>query len=1458
MLDRIIRFSIQNKLVIGMLTLALIAWGSYAVQQLPIDAVPDITNNQVQIITSAPSQSAQDIERLVTMPIEQSIATIPGIEEVRSFSRFGLSVVTVVFHDDIDVYKARQQVGERLIIAEREIPAGVGTPELAPVTTGLGEIYQYTIHPKPGFETKYDAMSLRTIQDWIVRRQLLGVQGVADVSSFGGLLKQYEIAIDPNKLKSMNISIADIFDALEKNNQNTGGSYIDKKPYAWYIRSEGLITGSSDIENIVVKNMSNGAPLLIHHIAEVKIGHATSYGALTFNDQGEAVGAVVMMLKGENSSAVINNIKDRMKQIEMNLPEGVMIEAFLDRGKLIDNSIGTVVTNLLEGALIVIFILVVFLGDFRAGIIVASVIPLSMLFAISLMHAFGVSGNLMSLGAIDFGLIVDGAVIIVEATLHHLVFKNRGKKLSQQEMNLEVYHSASKIRKSAAFGELIILIVYLPILALAGVEGKMFKPMAQTVSFAILGAFLLSITYVPMMSTLLLKKTISAKATFSDRIMHFFHSIYKPAINLCLRKPKITIAASLLLLLMSLFVFNGLGAEFLPSLDEGDFAVETRVMTGSSLSETVDAATKSSKLLLNRFPDEIKMVVGKIGSGEIPTDPMPIEACDLMIIMKDKEAWTKTKDKEELTSLMSEALSEIPGVAYGFQQPIQMRFNELMTGARQDVVIKVYGDNLNTLSRYASEIGKLAATIDGAEDIYVEEITGSKQILVRYKRDELARFGINIEDVNQAINAGFAGQEAGFVYEEEKRFSLVLRLEEESRKGIEDIRNLFIPTPNGNIIMVSQVADVDFDNEAPIQIQRDDTRRRISVGFNVRGRDVENVVKEIKSTIEEKVIFESGYFPTYGGTFKNLQEARGRLSIAVPISLLLIFVLLFLTFNSVKQSLLIYSAIPLSAIGGILALWMRGMPFSISAGIGFIALFGVAVLNGIVLMAEFNRLKKEDGIEDAEERIRLGTKTRLRPVVMTAAVASLGFLPMALSQGSGAEVQKPLATVVIGGLITATLLTLLVLPSIYLLSEKKSNNLNKTKSMKSIFILLLLGCLSVSVSAQTQAVSLDSALIIAQKNNKHLQASALRPAYYDYQRKAATELPKTEFNLMYGQYNGYYKKDNNLSITQAIPFPGTFVAKVSLAESQKQGAVFQMAADYNELNWQIKQVFYQLSFLQLLNKDLIEQDTIHSRLLRAMNLRYSSGDISQLEKTSTEMRLNEIRGRQNKNQMAIYGLQIQLQTLLGVSSPIVIDTSNALIRPFQLLSDTSLVSKNPQLQYLKQQIEIAEHEKKLMNQSALPEFRLGYFTQTLYNVPLDPQGINLASSSDRFQGIQVGIAIPIWFYPQMQESKAAQQEITIAKLEYENQENTWQGLYSMATNQYILSKNSLNYYTQKALPNAILIQSQSDLAYQKGDISYAQHVLNLEQAASIKENYFSSINNYNQSVIYLEYLTAKK
>lgn len=1030
MFQRIIQFSIKNKLAVGVFTLALIVWGIWSLTQLPFDSTPDITNNQVQVITQAPSLGAQEVEQFITTPVEMALANIPKVKERRSISRSGLSVITLVFDDNADTYWAREQVNQMLKEAEEQLPQGKASVNLGPIATGLGEIYHYTIRPKKGYEDKYTLTDLRTMQDWIVRKQLSGTPGVAEVSGWGGFVKQYEVAVDADRLNSFGLTVNDIYSALENGNENTGGSYIEKNSNQYFIRGIGLVKSLDDISKIPVKTV-NGSPVLIRDVANVQYGSATRYGAVTRNGEGEVVAGISLMLKGENFQEVIRNVKEGMAQIQKSLPEGVVIEPFIDRTQLVDRVTDTITRNLVEGFLIVVFILVLFLGNFRAGVVVASVIPLAMLFAFGMMKLFGVSGNLMSLGAIDFGLIVDGAVIIVEAVCHHIAIsttKYHGARLTQAQMDEEVYYSASRIRNSAAFGEIIIMMVYLPLLTLGGIEGKMFRPMALTIFFAILGAFILSLTYVPAASALFLSKKSVHKRNFSDRLIAKLQQWYRPVLNFALNWSKTLIAVMVILFGISVWIFTRMGGEFIPNLEEGDFAAEISMAQGTSLSQMVKATTLAEKIIKEQFP-EVKQAVTRIGSSEIPTDPMPMERADMLISLKPKSEWISAKTKDELMEKMEEALSIIPGMEVEMSQPIQMRNNELITGIKQDVAIKIYGDDLDKLEASAKKIANLIKNVKGVSEPFVEEVQGLPQIQVKYNRDRLAQYGIPVSTANSILEAAFAGKSTGSVYEGDKSFDLVVRLDEKIRNDVSTLENLYLPLPDGGTVPLRQVADISFEG-APAQITHEDGQRRIFVGFNVRGRDVQSTVEEIQNILDNNLNLPSGYYYTYGGQFQNLKEATGRLSIALPLALIVILLLLYATLKNIPETLMVFSAIPLATIGGILALWMRGMPFSISAGVGFIALFGVAVLNGLVLIGQFNNLEKE-GVSNIRKRVIMGCEERLRPVIMTALVASFGFLPMALSHGDGAEVQRPLATVVIGGLVTATILTLLVMPAIY-------------------------------------------------------------------------------------------------------------------------------------------------------------------------------------------------------------------------------------------------------------------------------------------------------------------------------------------------------------------------------------------------------------------------------------------
>ncbi len=1452
MLSKIIDFSIRNKLLVGLFVLGMIGYGVYQAGKLPIDAVPDITNNQVQVITIAPSYGATDIERLVTFPVEQACNNIHGILEIRSFSRFGLSLVTIVFDDETDIYWARQQVAERIQLAKEKIPKGIGIPELGPITTGLGEIYQYVVRPAPGFEKRYDVTELRTIQDWIVRRQLLGVEGVAEVSSFGGKLKQYEVAVNPNQLKAYGLSLSDIYTALEKNNQNTGGSYIEKGNTVLYIRSEGLITNQSDIGQIPLKSTEAGTPLFIRDVAEVRISHATRYGALCYNNQGEVAGAVVMMLKGANSNQVIRNIKERIDKIKETLPEGIIIEPFLDRSKMVDNAIGTVEKNLLEGALIVVFILVIFLGNLRAGLLVASVIPLSMLFAIILMNVFGVSGNLMSLGALDFGLIVDGAVIIVEAVLHQLSHHKKFhhiRRLDQKTMDKEVGASAHRMMNSAVFGQVIILIVYLPIFTLQGIEGKMFKPMAQTVSFALIGAFVLSLTYIPMMSSLVISKKIRKEPTWSDKLMSKLENFYSRILAVVLKFPKLVIATVLILFAGSLFVLSRLGGEFIPSLEEGDFAVDTRVLTGSSLQTTIDQTQKTAKILLDRFP-EVEKVVTKIGSGEVPTDPMPMEASDMMVILKDKKEWVTAHTFNDLADTMGRALQDVPGITAGFQYPVQMRFNELMTGARQDVVCKIFGEDLDTLASLASKLGALVNKVKGSQDVYIETVTGIPQIVVNYKRPVLAQYNLHVEDVNQVLQAAFAGQVAGQVFEGERRFDLAVRLKTEKRRNLEDVQQLLVPTPAGTQVPLYILADVAI-KDGPNQIQREDAKRRIVVGFNVRSRDVQSVVNELQLVVDKNLRLPTGYYITYGGAFENLRQAKDRLSIAVPVSLLLIFFLLYFAFNSIKQGLLIYSAIPLSAIGGIFLLALRGLPFSISAGVGFIALFGVAVLNGIVLIAEFNRLRK-DGEQDVYQTVLKGTKVRLRPVLMTALVASLGFLPMALSKGAGAEVQRPLATVVIGGLLLATFLTLFVLPILYVLFEKPSKNKPMSKSMHVVSLLFVALSLPQWLTAQ-QKFTLQQAMDSAISRNLLLKQDRLKVDYHQQMLSTAVALPGSSIFLEAGQLNSAFI-DNKMGISQSFYAPGYYKKQKQLLQSEKKIAESQTGITELSVKKDVASLFYRLLVLEEREKLWMRSDSLLSAFEKRSRLRVNEGESSQLELSTASIQRGAAQVQLQNIRRDIKKYQTQLVFLLNLDELPIPVSSDFRYGAGQVQMDSALMAQHPWLQWGQDKQKQYQAMTGVEKSKLMPEFTLGYTNMSIRGIGADDK---FYDASKRFHTAQLGIAIPLFTAAQKARIRSSMIQARIAGEEMDYLEKKLRQDWNEAVQDYQVASAQLQYFQDSGIREAKQIEFTATRQLQQGEINFLDWVQLINQSIHLQQTYFDAVQQYNDAAIAIQFLTAK-
>lgn len=1458
MFDKIIRFSIRNKLVIGIFTLILVVWGGFSLSRLPIDAVPDITNNQVQVITQAPTLGAQEVEQYVTAPIELALANIADVIEKRSISRSGISVITIVFKDNVNVYWARQQVNERLQEAEANIPKGMGQPSLAPITTGLGEIYQYVLHAKKGYEKKYTAMDLRTLQDWVVRPQLAGTEGLAEVSGWGGYVKQYEIALDNERLNAQNITIPEIFAALEKNNENTGGSYIEQRSNMYFIRGLGQVKSLGDIEKIVIRSIK-GIPVLIRDVATVQYGSANRYGAVTRNGEGEVVAGVALMLKGENFSKVIANVRQRMKQIQHSLPEGVVIEPFIDRTELVDRAIGTVKRNLLEGAAIVVLVLVLLLGNFRAGLLVASVIPLAMLFAFGMMQAFGVSGNLMSLGAIDFGLIVDGAVIIVEAIIFRLtesrIFPGV-PRLTQAQMDEEVYGAASKIRSSAAFGEIIILIVYLPLFALVGIEGKMFRPMAETVAFAILGAFILSLTYVPMMSALVLTKNTTHTKNISDRIMKLLHRVYQPVLKFVLRCKIMVITSALVLFAISIAVFDRLGGEFIPTLEEGDLTVEISMMQGTSLSQVVETFGKAERILKEKFP-EVKQVVTRIGSAEIPTDPMPLEKGDMMVAMLPKEKWTSVRTKEEMIGEMEKALSVIPGINVEITQPMQMRFNELMTGIRQDVAIKIYGDDLDILTGEANKVAALIEKVKGVSEPFVEKVSGLPQITVEYHRDKMAQYGLSISEVNTILRTAFAGNVAGVVFEGEKRFDMVVRLQRDLRENIVNIENLYIPLPSGNRVPLNQVAGISF-KDAPAQVSREDGKRRIYVGFNVRGRDVESTVLEIEQILDKNLKLPPGYFTTYGGQFQNLKEAKQRLSMAVPAALLLILVLLYVTFRSIKQTLLIFTAIPLSAIGGVFALLIRGMPFSISAGVGFIALFGVSVLNGIVLIGYFNQLKQE-GITNIYHRVIKGTEVRLRPVIMTASVASLGFLPMALSGSAGAEVQKPLATVVIGGLVTATFLTLFVLPCLYLLFSGKEKN--STKVMRPVLsIVLLLGLFSLgaagSASAQTAPAGLSFYIDEALKNNWQIKTSALEVKQSQVLQRSSFDPGKTNLLLTQDPTSGG-NIDNSIGITQNFAFPGLYKNQKNVHRAQTTLLENAKTLTEVEIIKEVKLTYY--SYVYGLEKIKVLEflDSLYDDFSRKANVRQRTGETSNLEKLTAQNKYQEVLLRKREAIADLKVDELTMQQLINSDQPLTI-REDLLPLSYVETTDTAGREATPLIHYYQQGIRLADARVRLEKAKIWPELLVGY-NQQLVIKGFDPAKINRDyAPGTRMGGFQLGLALPLFAGAYKARIDAEKIGISVAASQLAAARLQLSTEWSKKYQEYLKLKQTVDYYRSSGLSLATEQIRVAQFAFGKGEIGYMEYIQNITLATDSRLNYLKTVNEYNKTVISLKYLRGDR
>jgi len=1441
MINKIIDFSINNKFIIGLLTLTIVAAGIWSMTQVPIDAVPDITNNQVQVITQAPNLGTEDIEQFVTYPVEVAMSNLPDVKEIRSISRFGLSVVTIVFDDAMGTYLPRQLVSEKLNEVKEEIPNGFGKPTMGPISSGLGEIYQYTLKVNPEYKDKYSITDLRTMQDWIIQRQMAMVEGVVEVNAIGGKIKQYEVAVDPNELKAIGITITDVFEALEANNQNTGGAYIEKNHQANFIRGEGLVRSLEDIKSITIKNLNN-IPITVGDIATVQYGAAIRYGAMTQDGDGEVVGGMVMMLNGANSNKVIKNVKTRIAQIEKSLPEGVTIEPLLDRSKLIAETTSTVSTNLIEGALIVIFVLIFLLGNWRGGLIVASTIPLSLLFAFILMNVFDVWANLMSLGAIDFGIIVDGAVIIVESTVFLIASQlYKKKKLTSKERDGIASSASKKMMNAAFFGQLIILIVFLPILALEGIEGKMFKPMALTFIFAMIGAMVLCLTYVPMMSALILRAPKSDKKSYGDKFVHWVERKYQPLLEKSLSKGKLIIGVSVVLFGIAVFTFSKMGGEFIPQLDEGDIAFHAILKPGSSLTETIETTTKVEQIIKAKFP-EVEKIVSKIGVAEIPTDPMPMDLADVFVILKPKSEWTTVSTKDELIEEIKKAVEIIPGVNYEFTQPIEMRFNELLEGVREDIAIKIYGEDINILSQKAEEITKIIAGTEGIGDMKAEATTGLPQMTITYNRSKLAQYGLQINTLNQIVQSAFAGGTAGVIFEGEKRFDLVVRLNSQNRTDISDVQNLYINLPSGTQIPLREVADISYKS-GPMQISRDNTNRRTYVGINVRGRDVKSLVNEIKEKLDANLELPSGYFIRYGGAFENLERASNRLQTVVPIALLLIFVLIYFALKSLPQTLMIYIAIPMATIGGVFALWLRDMPFSISAGVGFIVLFGVAVLNGLVMISGLNELKDE-GVTNLKDRIIEGTKRRIRPIMLTAFTDVLGFLPMAISSSAGAEVQRPLATVVIGGLLTSTLLTLFVLPILYHWVENKSFTFRPNKKVITvtamiafIFLLPFFGNAQ-EMNNSLSEISMDEAVKISKENYPSLKQRQLEIEKQQQLKGTAYDFGTTqiftggeEINNGTGIYTTVGIGQSNIDVFGIAPKRKLQEQRILLAKK-----TFQLSK--LELELEVKKAWSKAFQSKQKFKLYAALDSIYTNFEKAVELNYEVEAISKLEYSAAKNQALQI---QNKFSQAKSDYLIALQQLnLWLVSEEIYSVSDELDITNEIDVNDFNAKEHPLYNIARIQIDEAEANYKASKAENLPKFNL-------------QGGLQKVNGNSGFYTYQAGISIPFLSGTTKANIRTAKIDKQIAETNIQFRQNEVESKFIQAKENYLKWKTSWLFYKEQVLPLTKDQKTGALFAYKEGEIDYSAFTQLIKEAIQSEIEAQTALANYLESTFELQY-----
>lgn len=1444
MLDKLIKFSLRYKLIVILFTLTIAVFGIYAILNIPVGALPDITNNQVQVITTSSTLSTQEIEQFITAPVELEMANMPGVTDIRSISKFGLSVVTVVFRENMGTYLPRLLIAEKIKSASENIPSEFGVPEMGPITTGLGEIYQYTLDVKPGYEEQYTPMDLRTIQDWIARRQLSGIDGVVEVNSWGGYLKQYEVAVDPSRLQSLDVTLVDVFNALENNNSISGGGYIEKNAESFFIRGDGQVSSLSDIERIVVDN-KHGIPVCISDIGKVRFGYANRYGAITGNGEGEKVLGQIMMLKNANSKKVIKEVKERVDEVQKSLPEGVYINPILERSELISKTTLTVFENLIIGCIIVFLVVLLLLGNLRSALVIASIIPLALCFTLSMMYIFGVDANLMSLGALDFGIIIDGAVIIVEFIVvrlsAHAMELNKLQGTERQILIDKITLSgASKMMNSAIFGQIIILVVFIPILSLQGVEGKSFRPMGLAFGFAIIGAMILCLTWLPVAISLFLKPVKNEKKYISDHIKKITLKTYMPVLKWSCNHKTIVFTISLLTLMISGIIFSRMGGEFIPTLDEGDFVIQPVLKTGTSLSKTIELTTQMENILIDKFP-EVDKIVSRIGAAEVPTDPMSMEEIDMIIKLKPKKEWVTVRSKEALADKFKESLSVIPGIEYEFTQPIEMRFNELITGVRSDIAIKIFGTDLNYLDSKAKEISRLIENIPGAADIILDKTTGLPQIHVKYNRNKVAYYDVDIKTLNNYLSTAFGGGVTGSVFEGEKRFDLVVRLQNENRVGVENISNLHVPLPNGNQVPLSELAEINI-TEGPAKISRENTHRRVVVSVNIRNRDLQSVVNDIQKVIEENVHLESGTYIEYGGQFENLQNATKRLIFAVPIALALIFIFLHFAFKSMKDTIMIFSAVPLSVVGGILALWIRSMPFSVSAGVGFIALFGVAVLNGIVLIEHLKHLKNS-GMTNMHDLIIQGASSRLRPVMLTAAAAAMGFLPMAVSTGAGAELQRPLATVVIGGLITSTMLTMIVLPLMFMLFHDDEGLRYKIvrKFKSKSFIITLLMLISSGTLSSQNSFTLDELIVIALKNNKALKSYELNVNERKELVSGLIDIDKMEVYYEYDEANlsENGKPLKTLGVDQTFEFPTVYIHKKKSGDLHASIIETEFVKQKQLLIKNVSHTYFSINLLHKKLQYFKHIDSLYQQLNNGAQTRYKLGDISQLDFLNSQAKKQQITLEVNKLESELKNECENLNSLIQSKIDFQVTYDEIRIIPvivpdFNNLTDIKLLKQ--QTEYLKSSLKVAQHR-------LLPDISVGYF-----------YGDNQYSIHKGYNGFHVGLGIPIFLGNYRGKIKAAKIAVESNNAMVENDLLLLQGKYNILTNKLNKYRENIEFYNNSGRELSDEIFRSAGRSYEVGEIDLYQYVISIENAVKMTIDFYQSLSDYNQTALEINYL----